>query len=141
LKGVGTMAEKRVLIVDDNAKVRRELHTVLALTGEVEVVGEAKDGWEAIRQTETLQPDVVVMDLEMPVMDGYEATRQIKVQQPAPRVIILSIHAGAGEEERARAVGADAFVVKGTNYQTLLNAILGRDESPNSFELKKGEML
>jgi DNA-binding NarL/FixJ family response regulator len=135
------MTGKRVLIVDDNAKVRQELHTVLALTGEVEVVGEAKDGWEAIRQTEALQPDVVVMDLEMPVMDGYEATRRIKIQQPAPRVIILSIHAGAGEEGRARPVGADAFVVKGTNYQTLLNAILGKDGSSNSFDPQKGEKL
>jgi DNA-binding NarL/FixJ family response regulator len=135
------MAGKRVLIVDDNAKVRRELRTVLALAGDVEVLGEAEDGWEAIRQTEALQPDVVVMDLEMPVMDGYEATHRIKVRQPAPRVIILSIHAGAGEEERARAVGADAFVVKGTNYQTLLNAILGKDGSSNSFDPKKGEKL
>ena len=135
------MAGKRVLVVDDNAKVRRELRTMLALVAGVEVLGEAADGQEAIRQVEALQPDVVVMDLEMPAMDGYEATRRIKIQQPAPRVIILSVHAGAGEEERARAIGADAFVVKGTNYQTLLNAILGRDESPNSFDLKKGEML
>jgi DNA-binding NarL/FixJ family response regulator len=135
------MAGKRVLIVDDNAKVRQELRTVLALAEEVEVVGEAEDGREAIRQVEALRPDVVVMDLEMPVMDGYEAARRIKAQQPTPRVVILSIHAGAGEEERARAVGADAFVVKGADYQTFLNAILGRDGSPHPFDLKKGEKL
>jgi DNA-binding NarL/FixJ family response regulator len=70
LKGVEAMVGKRVLIVDDNAKVRRELRTVLALAGDVEIVGEAEDGREAIRQVEALRPDLVVMDLGMPAMDG-----------------------------------------------------------------------
>jgi DNA-binding NarL/FixJ family response regulator len=87
------MVQQRVLIVDDNAQVRRELHTMLALAGEIDVVGEAADGQEALRQVKALQLDVVVMDMEMPVMDGYEATRQIKAISPDCRVVALTVHA------------------------------------------------
>jgi len=129
----------RVLIVDDMPQVRQELRGLLQLSGELEVVGEAANGLEAITQAEALRPDVVVMDLEMPVMDGYEATRQIKSYQPAPLVVILSVHAGPGERERAREAGADGFVVKGASYQILLNAILARGGSTHSFDPEKGE--
>jgi DNA-binding NarL/FixJ family response regulator len=61
-------------------------------------------------------------------MDGYKATRRIKQRQGAPRVVILSVHNGSDERERARAAGADAFVVKGADYQVLINAILGSTE-------------
>jgi CheY-like chemotaxis protein len=77
---------------------------------------------------------VVLMDLEMPILDGYEATRRIKTEQPTLRVIILSVHAGLEEVQRARASGADNFVVKGSDYQLLLNAILATDGSPNVFD-------
>ena len=127
----------RVLVVDDNPQVLHDLRQLLELSGAVEVVGEAESGLEAVRLAAGLSPDVVVMDLEMPVMDGYKATARIKAGQPAPRVVILSVHAGPGEVERARAAGADSFVAKGTGYQILLNAILGKDGSTNSFE--KGE--
>lgn len=129
----------RVLIVDDVSQVRQELRGLLQLTSELEVVGEAANGLEAISQTKALRPDVVVMDLEMPVLDGLEATRQIKSYQPAPRVVILSVYAGPRERERAREAGADGFVVKGASYQILLNAILARDGSPHSFDPEKGE--
>jgi two-component system, NarL family, response regulator DesR len=127
----------RVLLADDAARVRSELRQLLELSGKVQVVGEAGDGLEAIRLNEELSPQVIVMDLEMPGMDGYQATRQIKAFQPAPRVVILSVHGGPAVEERLREVGADHFVIKGTNYQILLNAILGLDEPINSHE--KGE--
>ncbi len=136
----------RVLIVDDLHPVRQGLVSVLQLaarktTPAIEVIGEAQDGAEAVRQDQALHPDVILMDLEMPVLNGYEATRQIKAEQPATRVIILSIHAGAEEEARARAAGADDFVVKGASYQVLLNAILKRDAENHSFDIEKGENL
>jgi len=127
----------RVLLVDDAARVRHELRQLLELSGVVQVVGEAGDGLEAIRLTTELSPDVVVMDLEMPGLDGIQATCQIKLQTPAPWVVILSVHAGPAEEQSARAAGADRFVTKGADYQTLVNAILGKDGPFYSFE--KGE--
>jgi DNA-binding NarL/FixJ family response regulator len=122
------MARKRVLIVDDNAQVRRELRTVLVLAGDVEVVGEAADGWEAIRQAETLRPDVVVMDLEMPVMDGCEATQQIKTRSPGCRVIALTIHGDEAARQQASQAGADDFIVKGAPMNSLIQAITKEKE-------------
>ena len=122
------MAGKRVLIVDDNANVRRELRTVLALAREVEVVGEAEDGREAIRQAEALRPDVVVMDLEMPVMDGYEATRHIKTHSPGCRVIALTIHGDKATRQQANQAGVDAYIVKGAPMDSLIQAITKEKE-------------
>jgi DNA-binding NarL/FixJ family response regulator len=138
------MENIRVLIVDDLAQVRHELVTILKLSAKttgtrIEVIGEARDGAEAVEKTIALQPDVVLMDLEMPVLDGFEATRKIKSIRTGTRVIILSIHDGTVQRERARISGADDFIVKGANLKTFLNAILRMDESPNSFDQGKGE--
>jgi two-component system response regulator DegU len=121
----------RVLLVDDMPQVRHDLRQLLELTGQIEIIAEARDGAQAVRLATELAPDVIVMDLEMPNMDGYEATRRIKQRQPALRVVILSVHAGQLEQERARAAGAEAFVMKGANYEVLVNAILGRNDSPS----------
>ena len=123
----------RVLIVDDTPQVRRDLHQFLDLAGDFEVIAEAVDGQEAVHMATALTPDVIVMDLEMPGMDGFEATRLIKAHEPAPWVVILSVHGGLAEQT-ARAAGADSFVIKGTDYQILINAILGKDGSTHSFE-------
>ena len=122
----------RVLIVDDTPQVRRDLHQFLDLTGDFEVIAEAVDGQEAVRMATALSPDVIVMDLEMPGMDGLEATRQIKERGLASRVVILSMHADPENVARARFVGADEFIVKGTDFKILINAILGRNDSPVS---------
>jgi DNA-binding NarL/FixJ family response regulator len=117
------MANIRVLIVDDVERVRQDLCTFLRLAGEIEIVSEARDGLEAIRLVETLCPQVVLMDLEMPILDGYEATRQIKAIKPSCRVIALTIHAGQTEQQRALQAGADDFIVKGAPLETLMKAI------------------
>ncbi len=127
----------RVLIVDDVPQVRQELRGLLQLTGELEVVGEAANGLEAISQAEALRPDVVVMDLEMPVMDGYEATRQIKTRRPACRVVALTIHGGETERQRAFQAGADSFVVKGAPLETLMEAIRN---APALGQMPKGDV-
>jgi CheY-like chemotaxis protein len=134
----------RILIVDDNPAVRQNLAVVLDLAGRkagvrIEIAGEAGDGREGAALAEALHPDVVLMDLEMPVLDGFEAARRIKAGANPPRVVILSVHGGPGERERARAAGADDYVVKGAPYQTLVNAILGKDGDSNPFDLTKGE--
>ncbi len=113
----------RVLIVDDMAQVRQDLRTVLTLAGDIEIVGEAGDGLEAVGQAQALRPEVVVMDLEMPVMDGYEATRRIKALCPACRVVALTIHAGEAERQQALQAGMADVVVKGAPLEVLLRAI------------------
>jgi DNA-binding NarL/FixJ family response regulator len=117
------MPPTRVLIVDDVEKVRRDLFTVLSLSGELDIVGEAANGLEAIRLTESLQPDVILMDLEMPVMDGYEATRQIKSQFPC-KVIALTVHDYESAHTKAKQFGIDAFLVKGASVESILQNIL-----------------
>lgn len=114
----------RVLIVDDLPHVRQELHEVLELTGEMEIVGEAANGQEAVSQAEALRPDVVVMDLEMPVMDGFEATQQIKERGLAQKVVVLSLHVDSNNLERARQAGADVFIDKASHFTTLMSAIV-----------------
>jgi len=116
----------RVLIVDDMPQVCQELRLLLSLTGELEIVGEAANGAEAISQVEALCPDAVVIDLEMPVMDGCEAARQIKAHWPACRVIALTVHDYEAARQRAFQAGVDIFMVKGAPVAALVQAICQR---------------
>lgn len=111
----------RILIVDDRAVVRTELRNVFELTGTICVVGEAADGWDAIRQARALKPDIVLMDLEMPGMDGFEATRRLKAGCLAQAVIVFTVYGDADHRQMALQCGADAFVVKGTDLNSLLD--------------------
>jgi DNA-binding NarL/FixJ family response regulator len=118
----------RVLIVDDMPQVRQDLRLLLQLSGELEIVGEAANGLEAIRQADALQPEVVVMDLEMPVLDGYEAARRIKTRTPACRVIALTVHGYEAARQKAIQAGVDVFLVKGAPVEALVSAILEADD-------------
>jgi DNA-binding NarL/FixJ family response regulator len=122
------MSAIRVLIVDDIASVRRDLCTVLTLSGRLEVVGEASNGREAIRLTESLKPDVILMDLEMPVMDGYETTRQIKTRFPSCRVVALTVHDYEAARAKAHQSGVDAFLVKGASLESIVQSISSQKE-------------
>jgi DNA-binding NarL/FixJ family response regulator len=118
------MVVRRLMIVDDISQVRTDLCTLLELAGDIEIVGQANDGLEAIAQATSIQPDVILMDLEMPRMNGYEAARQIKKQLPACRVIALSIHSYPEARQRACQSGVDAFIVKGEPLANLVHEIL-----------------
>ena len=117
------MKKIKVLIVDDMPQVRQDLRTFLNLTLDIEVVGEAANGIEAIRQTEILKPDVILMDLEMPQLDGYQASRKIKTNDPQCKIIALSIHGGITERQQALLCGIDYFVIKGEPLENLIKAI------------------
>ncbi len=119
----------RMLIVDDMPQVLEDLHLLLDLSGEVEVVGEAINGRDAIRQIDSLHPEVVVMDLEMPEMDGCQATSLIKERDNPPRVIILTVHSGLEIERRIQQSGADLFIQKGAGFEALMAAILNLREN------------
>ena len=117
------MTTQRILIVDDVPQVRKDLRTLLSLAGDFEVVGEAANGLEAIRLAEAFQPEVILMDLEMPVMDGFEATYKVKEGNPQCRVIALTVHSYEAAREKAAQAGVDAFVVKGAAVEILIHLI------------------
>ena len=122
------MANKRILIVDDVPQVREDLRTVLTLACEAEIVGEAADGLEAMRQVDALLPEIILMDLEMPHMDGYQATQQIKAHHPTCRVVALTIHGYPEARQQAEQAGVDAFIVKGEPVENLIRAIYAKKE-------------
>ena len=113
----------RLLVVDDQPAVRRGLRVRFHLEPDMQVVGEASSGREALTLAQTLAPDVVLMDIEMPGMDGIEATAALRTIVPQSAVVILSIHSERQTRIRAQAAGAVAFVEKRGTTDTLLAAI------------------
>jgi YesN/AraC family two-component response regulator len=111
----------RVLIVDDRLRSREGLRALLATSPEIEVVGEAANGQEALRLVEEHQPDVVLMDIRMPGMNGLEATRHIKSSRPKVQVIALTLY--TTYRSSALTAGAAAFLVKGIAPGKLLETI------------------
>jgi DNA-binding NarL/FixJ family response regulator len=117
-----TQAQRlRVLIADDRPRSRAGLRALLVLYPEIDVVGEAVDGREAVHLVEERRPAVVLMDVRMPGMDGLEATRLIKARWPEVKVIVLTLYTAHRAE--ALAAGADAFVSKGDPPECLLTAL------------------
>ena len=116
-------ATTRVLLVDDHIMVRQGLRAVLDAYPDVELIGEAGNGEEAVAQVKRLRPDVVVMDINMPNMDGIEATRRIKAHHPSTVVIGLSVNQLFDTEERMKAAGAAAYLTKESAADVLCHAI------------------
>ena len=113
----------RVVIVDDHAVVRSGLRAVLGGAVDIEVVGEAKDGREAVSAAERLKPDVVVMDLSMPDMDGREATRIILEKQIPTRILMLTMHAEEDYLMPALEAGVSGYLVKSAADRELVAAV------------------
>jgi two-component system NarL family response regulator len=113
----------RVVVVDDHPVVRDGLKTVLSAAPDIEVVGEAGDGREAIAAWKEHQPDVVLMDLRMPRMDGADAIAAIIRLSPDARVIVLTTFAGDEDIHRALALGARAYLLKDAFHEEILAAI------------------
>ena len=130
--GLANLMKKiTVLMVDDNALVRKGLCTLLETEGNSEVVGQARNGREAVKMAHTLRPDVILMDIAMPVLNGFEATLQILAANPAAKVLILSAHSDDAYVERGVAVGALGFLEKQTASENLAEAI--REVAKGSF--------
>ncbi len=113
----------KVLLVDDHAIVRQGLRTFLELQDDIEVVGEAENGLEAVELTRQQEPDVVLMDLVMPEMDGIEATRQIRALHPDTKVIALTSFAGDDNVFPAIKAGASGYQLKDVSPSDLVDAI------------------
>ena len=113
----------RVLLVDDHTVLREGLRSIVSAYQHLEVVGEASDGREAVNLARNLDPDIVVMDINMPHMDGIEATKQIKSYQPDIAVIGLSVNPSAVTEQKMKAAGASAYLTKESAADALYQAI------------------
>ena len=112
-----------VLLAEDHLVVREGLRALLKAESDIEVVGEARDGRRAVQLTRTLLPDVVIMDIAMPLLNGLEATRQILKVLPATRVLILSAHSDDEYVEQTIALGAAGYLIKQTSADLLARAI------------------
>ena len=113
----------RVLVVDDDPLVRSALGLMLGGQADLEVVGEAGDGWEGIRLATELRADVVLMDIRMPRLDGLEATRALHARPDPPRVIVLTTFDADEHVVAALASGADGFLLKDTPPPQIVDAI------------------
>jgi DNA-binding NarL/FixJ family response regulator len=113
----------QVLIADDHQHVRRGLRRLLQQSKDIEVVGEASDGEEAVDLAQRLRPHVIVMDISMPKLDGIQAMIQIQEREIPTRIVILSMHAGVDFMRLAKREGACGYVLKQTVSQELKPAI------------------
>jgi DNA-binding NarL/FixJ family response regulator len=117
------MEKIRVLLADDHTVVRQGLRVLLAAEGDIEVVGEAENGRQAIQLVKKLLPDVAVIDIAMPVLNGLEATRQITRSVPGTKVLILSSYSDDEYVQQLTEAGAAGYLVKQTAANDLLKAI------------------
>jgi DNA-binding NarL/FixJ family response regulator len=117
------MAPTRVLLVDDESLVRRILKQILAAYPDMELVGEAATGYEAISAVDRLQPDIVVMDIRMPGLDGIAAAREIRFKNPHVKIIGLSEYAYGYNTDAMEKAGAEGVYRKSSAFEELYPAI------------------
>ena len=113
----------RILIADDHPVIRKQVRSILDAHPAFEVCGEAVDGAKAIEEAQKLEPDVVVLNVSMPVLNGFEAAREIKTKLPKSAIVILSSNADERFVEEAKKVGARAYVAKTRAGEALIKAI------------------
>lgn len=113
----------RILIADDHPVIRKQVRSILDAHPFFEVCGEAVDGAKAIEEAQKLEPDVVVLNVNMPILNGFEAAREIKTKVPKSAIVILSSNADERFVEEAKKVGARAYVAKTKAGEALIKAI------------------
>jgi DNA-binding NarL/FixJ family response regulator len=133
------MDRTRVLIADDNAGYGSMLSRFVSSHHNLEVVGLATDGRQAVQMASVFEPDLVVMDLYMPEIDGFEATRRLKASARPPRVVVMTAHKSDENRALAQAAGADAFVVKQEVDRGLVEIICDLMEREGRFRTGAGE--
>jgi DNA-binding NarL/FixJ family response regulator len=135
------MNKVRVLLADDHTLMRAGLRVLLERQPDLAVVGEAEDGRQTLQLVETLQPDVVVMDIAMPNLNGIEATRQIVERNPRTSVVILSMHSDESYILRSLKAGARAYLLKDSAEADLIRAIHAVREGKSFFSPAVGKTL
>ena len=117
------MAPHRILIADDHDIVRKGLCMILAARMDLAICGEAANGRDAIERARQLRPDLIIMDLTMPLLSGFAATHEIRKSLPDVPILIFSMHDGSQLMEESKRVGAQGFVTKHQAGSTLLEAV------------------
>jgi CheY-like chemotaxis protein len=117
------MSSTRILVADDHEAVRKGICWMLQGRGHVEIVGEASNGKEAIERTFKLQPDLIIMDISMPIMDGLTAAQIIKKGRPQTAILVLSMHKHCDYGETAKELGLNGYVSKSEKNPAILRAI------------------
>jgi DNA-binding NarL/FixJ family response regulator len=117
------MTKTHILLAEDHVILREGIRAILTTDPDLEVVGEAGDGMQAVAMTRQLQPDLVLMDLSMPLLNGTEATRQIKQRFPQIHVIVMTVHKTDEHVRASLHAGADAYLLKEESHRELLTAI------------------
>ncbi len=112
-----------ILLAEDHAIVREGLKSLLEISGDCEVVAEASNGREAVELVKTFRPDVVVMDIAMPLLNGFEATRQILLSAPKTKILVLSAHSDDEYVAHMAEVGASGYLVKQNSGKVLVQAV------------------
>jgi len=131
----------RILLADDHTIVRKGLRLLLESHPDFTVIADAADGREAIKLAEEKKPDVMVMDLAMPILNGIEAARQITAKQPSIAIVFLSMHSDEGYVLKALKVGARAYLLKDAAEYDLINAVKAVSEGKAFFSPAISKML
>lgn len=113
----------RILVADDQEEVRRGICSLIEESADLEVCAEASNGEEAVEKTVQLQPDMVILDISMPVMNGLDAARAIRACSPTTPILIVSIHEIKTMIDKAREIGVQGYVAKGQVSNLLIDAI------------------
>lgn len=135
------MKKLRILLADDHIVMRTGLRALLERQPDLEVVGECENGRETVQLSASLRPDVVVMDVGMPLLNGIEATKSIVTQRPATAVVILSMHADESYVMRALNAGARGYLLKDSAAADLLGAIQAVSQGKSFFSPKVSRIL
>lgn len=135
------MKKLKILLADDHVVMRTGLRALLERQPNLEVVGETENGRETIDRVEALKPDVVVMDVGMPILNGIEATKQIANEKSSTAVIILSMHADESYVMRALKAGARGYLLKDSAAADLINAIQAVSQNKSFFNPKVSHIL
>jgi two-component system, NarL family, response regulator NreC len=131
----------RIVLADDHTVVRKGLRLLLESQSEFKVIGDAANGREAVAMAEENKPDVMVMDVAMPILNGIEAARQICASQPAIAIVFLSMHSDEGYVLKALKVGARAYLLKDSAEYDLINAVKAVSEGKAFFSPAISKML
>ena len=119
-----TQKPVRVLIADDHRLFAEALEAILGADDRIEIAGQASDGGEAVELARSLEPDIVLMDVSMPVLDGFEATREIRAESDDVQILMLTGSNSRADVDRSREVGASGYVTKDRIASELVEAIL-----------------